>query len=135
MSKAITAAAMFLIRCRPKRKLKLFIGIITAVFITFPTVAADIGKLNQKEPDLTVTSKKTIFEIERCIIEIDALGIPSVYRQPDQPDKTQIAYSLGTGVPLLIALMKLEDGSKIEIRRGTIGLRKPGLPPMLNSCF
>lgn len=115
--------------------MKIFFALFGALISTSALLAADIGKLNQREPDITVTSNKTIFEIERCIIEIDGVGIPSVYRQPDRPDKTQIAYSLGSGVPLLIALMQFENGSKIEIRRTTIGIRKAPLPPMLTSCF
>ena len=115
--------------------MRIFISVLGALLSTSAVLAADIGKLNQKEPDQIVSSTKTIFDIERCIIEVDALGVPAVYRQPDRPNKTQIAYSLGTGVPLLIALFQLENGSKIEIRRGVIGIRKAGLPPKLADCF
>lgn len=118
-----------------ERSLRKIVGTLAAIFASSAAFAADIGALNKKEPDATFTSSKTIFEIERCIIEIDALGVPGVYRQPDRPDKTQIAYSIGTGIPLLIALFQTANGSRIEIRRTKIVFSKPDLPPMLTSCF
>ena len=97
-------------------------------------VASDIGRLGKLEPDITLTSTKNIFDIERCIIEMDGPGIPSVYRQPDRPQRSQIAYSAGVGVTLLITLVQESTDSKVEVRRGRLGFRKGPIPEMLKSC-
>jgi hypothetical protein len=59
--------------------------------------ASDIGEAKTLAIEATYHSKRGIFDLERCIINVDSPGVPSVYRQPDLPNKSLIAYSFGVG--------------------------------------
>jgi hypothetical protein len=99
----------------------------------FPANASDIGKARSRPIDRTYQSTKTIFEVERCFVDADLTGIPSVYRQPDIPGKTTIVYSIGVGVPILVELTSVGSGTTIEIRVQRIGLLKR-FPEELSQC-
>ena len=97
--------------------------------------AADISKLQSKEISETYTSNKSIYDMERCIILLDGPGLPLVYRQPDRPDFTMIAYGQEMGgVQALIEISVQDMGSKIDIRRrGNPFKMKP--PEGLEGCL
>ena len=115
--------------------MRIIFAVLLLAFTLSKAIASDIGQLSREKPEWRFSSTKSIFEIERCIIEIDGPGIPSVYRQPDRLDRAQIAYSIGTGVILFVSLFQHETGSTIEIRRGSIGLGKKSVPEKLMGCF
>ena len=98
-----------------------------------PAYASDIGKARSRPVDRTYQSTKTIFEVERCFVDADLAGIPSVYRQPDIPGKTTIAYSSGVGVPILVDLTSVASGTTIEIRVQRLGFMKR-FPEELSQC-
>lgn len=116
-------------------RMKLSHVALLLVFIPMASYGADLGKLNQKNPETIFKSKKSIFDIERCIIELDAPGLPSVYRQPDRPKISKIAYEQGVGVIFLITLTESESETKIEVRRGILGFRKVPLPNGFEACL
>lgn len=99
----------------------------------FPANASDIGKARSRPVDRTYRSTKTIFEVERCFVDADLAGIPSVYRQPDIPGKTTIAYTAGVGVPILVELTSVGSGTTIEIRVQRLGFLKR-FPAELSQC-
>jgi len=108
---------------------------IVVLALASPISAADIGKLRSKPVDLVLESSKHIFEVERCLIESDGPGVPSVYRQPDRPDFTMIAYSQGIGVPLLVELSKTNTGTRIDIRTPRLPVRKANIPSHFRTCL
>ena len=112
-------------------------GTAVAAVLLFanPLSAADIGKTRSRPVDLILESSQNIFEVERCIIESDGPGIPSVYRQPDRPDFTTIAYSQGTGVPLLVELSRNNNGTRIAIRNPRLPVRKASIPDHFKACL
>ena len=52
------------------------------------------------EPDDDIRSAVRMFDIERCMIAVDAAATPSVYRQPDEPNKVMIAWATGIVVEM-----------------------------------
>ena len=98
-------------------------------------IAADIGSLRTKSIDLTLRSAKQILELERCLIEADGPGLPVVYRQPDRPNSTTIAWSQGMGVPMLVELTTDGSGSKLEIRTPRLPIRKAAIPKSFSDCL
>ncbi len=107
----------------------LFLG-----FLAEPLYGANLGQVLRSLIDLSYQSRKSIYDVERCIVLLDTTGIPSVYRQPDRPGKTLIAYSLGTGVPYALELTTTETGTRIDVRAQRIGVLKR-FPPSLETCL
>jgi hypothetical protein len=96
--------------------------------------ASNIGAARLHPVDQTFESEKTIFELERCLIDVDAQGMPLVYRQPDKPGKTLIAYSSGIGVPILVELTTSPTGTRMDIRSQRLGLRKSPIAGGFAGC-
>jgi hypothetical protein len=90
-----------------------------ALMIFLPTMAeaTDIAKTQAKPIELSFMSKRPIFEVERCLIEVDSPGVPTVYRQPDRPNETMIAYLNGMSVPMIINLTSVPTGTRVDVRR------------------
>lgn len=61
-----------------------------------PSSAADVTKLMSGTPVLTVPTDRKMYDVERCIIGVDAPNMPFIYRQPDRPDQTLVVWD-GTG--------------------------------------
>lgn len=112
-----------------------FLASFALAICATPLIASDIGTLRQKPVEFTYTSSKSMFDIERCAVEIDSTGLPFVYRQPDRPNEVMIAWSVGTGVPLLLNMHANEGLVTIELRRRVIGIRKSPIPKGLTECF
>lgn len=73
---------------------------ITAV-LAFPAAAAadesPISKFDSKPLKAEYVSPAGIFDIERCLIDLQAF-VPQVYRQPDRPDEVMIVWA-GQSLP------------------------------------
>lgn len=52
-----------------------------------------IGKFDDRAPDLEYASGKTMEDIERCLIR--QLSPPLSYRQPDRPDDVMLVWMAG----------------------------------------
>jgi hypothetical protein len=113
---------------------KLLASFVIAISAT-PLLASDIGTLRQKPVEFTYTSSKSMFDIERCAVEVDNMSVPFVYRQPDRPNEAMIAWSGGIGVPFLLNMHADEGLVTIELRRSAILIRKPPIPKGLTDCF
>lgn len=65
--------------------LKFYLSLI--VLLIFSSAqAADIGGVRAKPAEFTASVVLNSFDVERCIINRDSIGIPIIYRQPDRPD-------------------------------------------------
>lgn len=82
--------------------------------------AADLGKLRSSAPDDQFQSDRSMYDIERCMIEVDALAIPTVYRQPDRPDAELIAWETA----ILIEMTTNGNGTKLVAHFQSGGARK-----------
>ena len=54
--------------------------------------AIHVGSYNGKDPDRVIQTQRGLYDLERCIIEIDGPSVPSAYRQPDRPGEVLIAW-------------------------------------------
>lgn len=64
-----------------------------ALVVTATSAQADkIGDMRAKEPEFTAETTMKLFDIERCVIENENISKPWVYRQPDLPDVTTLAW-------------------------------------------
>lgn len=115
--------------------MRMVLGVVALTMMPTALSAADIGKLSRAQPDMQLQSEKSIYDIERCIVEVDGPGIPSIYRQPDRPNHTLIAYSMNSAVIFLVGLERNETGAKVELRRGSPGFGKVRVPESLTNCF
>lgn len=69
---------------------------VAAMAFGTPSVAADIVRLMNTTPVLSVQSSKSMYDLERCMIAVDSPVMPQVYRQPDQPERVMFVWD-GTG--------------------------------------
>ena len=81
--------------------------------------AGPISKFGDREPNASFVTSRAAGDIERCLIDVDGVMAPHVYRQPDRPDAVQIIYPGGfpAGVKS-VARVDLADaaaGTKVSI--------------------
>lgn len=46
-----------------------------------------MSKFDGRSPDAVILSKRSLGDVERCLIDADGKLPPNVYRQPDRPDR------------------------------------------------
>ena len=51
-----------------------------------------ISKFDSRTPDLEMASKRTLNDIERCLIDAEDWPAPNVYRQPDRPNEVTLIW-------------------------------------------
>jgi hypothetical protein len=51
-----------------------------------------ISKWDSRTPDLSFVTLASLFDVERCLIDMPKQLAPVVYRQPDRPDEVTIIY-------------------------------------------
>ena len=85
-----------------------------ALFYATPSWAIWVGHYRTKSPDLDLQTKLPMYDLERCVVEIDGPSVPSVYRQPDRPNEVLIAWIGGDfgGVTVI----KLEGLTSARLR-------------------
>jgi len=77
-----------------------------------PAFAADIVRLMGTTPIISVQSTKGMYDLERCMIEVDSPVMPQVYRQPDQPERVMFVWDgIGGGLGGVSAVARI-DGVK-----------------------
>ena len=98
----------------PKMK---FIILIAAIFLNSAVIAAGpISKFEEKTPDVETTSSISIYDIERCLTDLDGWPVPFIYRQPDRPDETNILWVSTYGQTMARAhLKKVDSGVAVRI--------------------
>lgn len=94
---------------------------ISAVCMPVPlALASDLGKIRSQKPDDEFVSSVSMFDIERCAIDVDALDTPTVYRQPDRPQFEMIAWATS----ILVELESTSKGTLVKTHFQTPGGRK-----------
>ncbi len=62
-------------------------SIIACATLPVATKASDVAGLMKTQPVFSQVSGKRMYDLERCIVEVDAPVMPFVYRQPDRPQR------------------------------------------------
>jgi hypothetical protein len=93
---------------RPMTNLK--IAGLALLATTIPAIgyAADLGGLLKTQPVFAETTDKKLYDLERCMIEVDAPIMPIVYRQPDRPQRAMLVWDGGDGIGGVSAAAQLD---------------------------
>ncbi|WP_426255812.1 hypothetical protein [Sphingomonas sp. DC2300-3] len=71
--------------------MKIAVGVIAAL-LAAEAGAGPLSKFDAKAPEFEMTSTKQMGDIERCLIDLNGVPAPNVYRQPDRPDDVTILW-------------------------------------------
>lgn len=96
------------------------ITLLIAMLFVAPASAFDLGKIRNLPPDDTVNSKLNMFDIERCMIDVDAASVASVYRQPDRPNEVTLVWFTA----IMVTMVANDEGTYVEARFQSPGGRK-----------
>ena len=55
-------------------------------------MAGPISKFDDRNPDLEMVSSVPLFDIERCMTDMDDWPVPFIYRQPDRPNEMNMLW-------------------------------------------
>lgn len=102
MKRTISAAALF------------------ASLWTAPSSAYDMAKVLVSPADDSFVSSRSMYDIERCAILVDAIVGVSIYRQPDRPNNELMAW----GTAIVIELEAQGGGTKASTHFTSPGGRK-----------
>ena len=81
-----------------------------------PALAYDLAKARSVEPQLSWSTKATIYEVERCIMALDLPDAPAIYRAPDKPDESLMYWPVAFHTPMVIEIFRREDTTKVEVK-------------------
>lgn len=88
--------------------MKVTVTILIAAMLGAPAIAErPISKFDTRPTDLDVMSKRSVSEIERCLIDVDGWPPPHIYRQPDRPNHEVLVW-VPLGSPFTHARVDLE---------------------------
>lgn len=91
------------------------VAAIIAAAIAVPALAADVAGLMKTQPVFSTQTNKNMYDLERCMIEVDAPIMPQVYRQPDRPQRTLFVWDGGGGVGGVSAAAQLDGIENAKI--------------------
>jgi|GEM_PF-6686788 len=74
-------------------------------------LAGPISKFEAKPPLNTIESRRPMEDVERCLIDMDGLLAPNVYRQPDRPDHVTLIWKSPNGISV----------GRVDIKRVVLG--------------
>lgn len=91
------------------------VAAIIAATIAVPALGADVAGLMKTQPVFSTQTNKNMYDLERCMIEVDAPIMPHVYRQPDRPQRTLFVWDGGGGVGGVSAAAQLDGTENTKI--------------------
>jgi len=69
-------------------RLLIMLGAIAAT----SAIAGPLSKFDKKPPVASYSSRADLYDIERCLIDMDMQTPPFVYAQPDRPDQVTLVW-------------------------------------------
>lgn len=93
-------------------KITLGIGLMIAPVVA---PAADVAGLTKTQPVFSSATTKNMYDLERCIIEVDAPIMPHIYRQPDRPQRVLIVWDGGGGLGGVSAALQIDGIERASI--------------------
>ena len=87
--------------------------------LSIPALAGPVSKYDRQTPQADFVSPGSIYDIERCLIDIEQLGgVPFVYSQPDKPDERRLVWlNADHGVSFRIDLQRVANGTRVRAWR------------------
>lgn len=90
-----------------------------------PALSGAVDKFDSKTPEIEGYVDRSMFEIERCLINMNRITVPYVYRQPDRPDDAML---LWTGADVAVAaradLKRQGTGTYVRMWMGNAEVRR-----------
>lgn len=78
-------------------------------------VAADVAGLMKTQPVFSSETVKNMYDLERCIVEVDAPIMPHIYRQPDRPQRVLIVWDGGGGLGGVSAALQIDGIERASV--------------------
>ena len=103
-------------RCWKSLAMPSLIAMVVASAVATPAAAINIKEAAQRRVEAEASSIKSLYDLERCIIDIDAGTAPNIYSQPDRPNEALIVYSSSGLIYALIQLEKSQTGTALKVR-------------------
>ena len=101
------------------------VSAMIALAVSSTALAGAVDKFDSKKPEIDGYVNQGMFDIERCLINMDRVTIPTVYRQPDRPDETML---LWTGASVNVAaradLKRQGTGTYVKMWMGNSEARR-----------
>lgn len=79
-------------------------------------LAYDLKKSKNEAVSAVFHSEKSIYDIERCLIEIDLVGAPIVYRAPDRPNESIVYRATPEGASHVMELKSVEGHTILTVK-------------------
>lgn len=102
-------------RYRARIKNVAFVGIIVSLISSQAAFAYDFGKVRRKPAAATFDSHMPIFELERCLMDLDMPTGAFVYRAPDRPLESVVYWQSADG-PLIAELVDAGEKRIVSIK-------------------
>ena len=90
--------------------------LVSALTFTTPSWATDLKGARERDPSAVYTTTKTLYEVERCILDLDMPDVATVYRAPDQPDQSMIYYASGARRPMVVELKSAQGTTVFSVK-------------------
>ncbi len=89
---------------------------VLAALLSSAAPATKTAKFRDQKPDVSVYANQSMFDIERCMINVSMQGVTTVYRQPDRPDEVMIFWTNAETVGRGMVEMKVRGaGTDVKI--------------------
>lgn len=89
-------------------------AVVAATWLS-PAIASDVAGLMKTQPVFSNTTNKNMYDLERCMIEVDGPIMPHVYRQPDRPQRVLMVWDGGGGVGGVSAAAQIDGVDKAKV--------------------
>lgn len=84
--------------------------ILMVLVLPAGAMAVDMTNYRTAAPPKILQTTRSMYDVERCAVEIDGPALASVYRQPDRPSEVRIAWGPGeTGGVSVLQLDGVEN--------------------------
>jgi hypothetical protein len=84
-------------------------------FLATITTAGPISKFQDDEPDIMTNSVISLFDLERCLTDMEGWPVPFIYRQPDRLDEVNILWVVNAKTVGRAYLKKVAAGVEVKI--------------------
>ena len=78
-------------------------------------VAGPISKFDNDTPDLEAVSPVALFDIERCLTDMDKWPVPFIYRQPDRLSEVNLLWVANMTTIARAHLVTTAEGVSVRI--------------------
>lgn len=94
--------------------------VVAIGLLSSPALAGAVDKFDKKPPEYEGYSARSIHDVERCLINMERVTVPYVYRQPDRPDDTMLLWTgASVNVAARIDLKRQGEGTFVRMWMGS----------------